>query len=230
MTVEDFKMLEKPPYDHPNPKKSLELALRAISEEEKTYGPVFREKYIEYALQFVSQRLGETPEKDIKTIDQLMEYLISIADKHPNVVNVILYAGLKAESYIMGRSGALTRVGLIGYFKNIEERPAEKRNMDIDQLLATYQQTTIQLEVAFCEIGYKKNADESIDIIWPNCHLKEGCRLAQEEGVATRVTGGLQCLASVGVCQMLKLLSGYEWDYELMEFDKPHCIARIYLT
>ncbi|MFB0562258.1 MAG: hypothetical protein ACETWM_13725 [Candidatus Lokiarchaeia archaeon] len=228
--ISDFKMLEKPPYKRPNPKPTIELKIKGLKEEEKTYGPIFSDRFIKYALQFVAEKFGETPKEAIKTLDQLRDYLISISDKHPDVIIVDVYAGLKTESDLQGKSGAGARVGVIGFSRNLVKKPsAKERNVDIDQLLATVQQTLIQLGLAQYEVGYKKNVDESVDIFWPNCYVKDGCRKAFDEGVLTRPVGGLHCIGCSGMCQLLKLLSGFEWDYELLEFDKPHCIARCYM-
>ncbi|WXG42016.1 MAG: hypothetical protein WED07_14855 [Candidatus Freyarchaeum deiterrae] len=228
--ISDFKMLEKPPYKQPPAKNTIELTIKGAIEEEKMYGPVLSDKYIKHALRYAAQKYGETPKEAIKTLDQLREYLISISDKHPDAINAAVYAGLKAESDIQGKSGAGIRVGLIGFSRSLGKKPsAKERNVDIDQLLTTYQQTLIQLGAAHYEEGYRKNEDESVDVIDPNCYIKDGCRLAHDEGALGRITGGLQCVSSFGMCQILKLLSSYEWDYELLEFNKPHCLARIYM-
>ncbi|MEM3525960.1 MAG: hypothetical protein QXV37_00975 [Candidatus Jordarchaeaceae archaeon] len=224
-------MLEKPLYTHPNPKKLIELAIKGAIEEEKTYGPVFRDLYIKYALQYAAKKFGETPKGEIKTLDQILEFLVSISDRHPDALNAVVYSGSKAESELQGRSGAAARIGLMGLSKNLVREPSGKeRNVDVDQLLATYQKTLLQLEVANCEVGYRKNSDESVDVIWPNCHMKDGCRMAYDEGALKRAIGGLQCLACAGMLQILKLLSGFDWDYELLEFDKPYCLARVFMV
>lgn len=229
--ISDFKMLEKPPYKQPNPKTSLEVAIKGAIEEEKTYGPVFTELYIKYALQFAAQKYGGTPNEAIKTLDQLEKFLISVSDKHPYALNAVIYAGSKAESDLQGKSGAAVRIGMIGLSRKMMKEPsANERSVDIDQLLATFQKTLIQLELAHCEVGYRKNDDESFDIIWPNCHIKDACRLAHDEGSLGRIIGGMQCVSCAGMLQFLKLLSGRDWDYELLEFDKPHCVAKIFMV
>ena len=182
-------------------------------------------------MRYVAKKCGETPKEAIKTLDQLKEYLVSISDKHPDDFNAAIYGTLKAESDLQGKSGAAIQVGMIGSFRNLVEKPSFKeRNVDIDQLLATSQNTLIQLGVAHYEMGYRKNEDESADIIFPSCHIKPACRLAYDEGSLGRIIGGTQCVSCTGMCQFLKLLTGYDWDYELLEFDKPQCIARIFMV
>ncbi|WXG42015.1 MAG: hypothetical protein WED07_14850 [Candidatus Freyarchaeum deiterrae] len=230
LKISDFKMLEKAPYTKPLPKNSIELIIKGSIEQEKTYGPIFSDLYIKHALRFAAKKYGETPKEAIKTLDQLIEYLVSVSDKHPDAANAAVYAGLKAESDIQGKSGAGIRVGLIGFFRSLGKKPsAKERNVDIDQLLATFQKTLIQLGLAHYEVGYNKNEDGSVNVIWPNCYIKDGCRLASDEGATKRIIGGLQCVSCSGMCQILKLLSSYDWDYELLEFDKPHCIARSFM-
>ena len=53
--ITDFKMLEKPPYYKLPPTKGvLDLSINAAIEQEKTYGPVFSDRYIKHALRYVA--------------------------------------------------------------------------------------------------------------------------------------------------------------------------------
>nr|MDO8081016.1 hypothetical protein [Candidatus Freyarchaeota archaeon] len=229
--ISDFTMLEKAPYKIPPAKPMIELIAKASAKElEKMYGPVIGYLYIKYALRFANLKFGETPKEAIKTLDQLAEYLLSISDKHPDTFNAAVYGVLKAESELQGKPGAGIQVGALAFSRKVEKKPnAKERNVDIDQLITTFYKILIQLKVAYYELGYRKNEDESVDIIWPSCHMKDACRLANDEGALGRTIGGLQCVSCTGICQFFKQLSSYDWDYKLLEFDKPHCIARLFM-
>ncbi|WXG42013.1 MAG: hypothetical protein WED07_14840 [Candidatus Freyarchaeum deiterrae] len=231
LKVSDFKMLEKPPYKLPDPRTEIELVLmKSLKDEEKMYGPVFTTKLINYTLQYVAQKYGEKPKEAIKTLDQLGAYLVSISNKYPKAFTAAIYAHLKVEKELQGSAGAGTRVGMMAFSRNLMKKPsAKERNVDIDNLLTTFQQTLIPSRLAM-EVGYKKNEDESVNVIYPDCPIKDACQMASHEDALKRVIGGLQCVSCSGVCQILKLLSSYDWDYELLEFNKPHCIARIFMV
>ncbi|WXG42018.1 MAG: hypothetical protein WED07_14865 [Candidatus Freyarchaeum deiterrae] len=230
LKVSDFKMLEKPPFELPDPRTEIELGLiKSLKDQEKMYGPVFTTKLINYTLQYVAQKYGETPKEAIKTLDQLGAYLISISDKYPKAFNAAVYGQFKVEKELQGSAGAATRVGTMGFSRNLVESPnVKERNVDIDNLLTTFQQTLIQLKLAM-EVGYKKNEDGSVNVIYPDCPIKDACLKAYDEDALKRVIGGSQCVSSSGVCQFLKLLSSYDWDYNLLEFDKPYCISRLFM-
>ncbi|WXG42014.1 MAG: hypothetical protein WED07_14845 [Candidatus Freyarchaeum deiterrae] len=230
LKITDFKMLEKPPYKLPEPRSMIELVMtKGVKEEEKMYGPVFTTKFVNFTLQYVAQKYGEKPKEAIKTLDQLGAYLVSISDKHPKAFTAAMYAHFKVENDLQGSAGAATRVTSRGISKNFTEGTSIKeRNIDVDQLLKTFQQTIIPARVG-CEMGYKKNEEGSVDLIWPDCYFKDACQTASGEDALKRVIGGVQCEISSGICQFLKLLSSYDWDYQLLEFDKPHCISRLFI-
>ncbi|MEX2752325.1 MAG: hypothetical protein Q6366_010630, partial [Candidatus Freyarchaeota archaeon] len=58
----------------------------------------------------------------------------------------------------------------------------------------------------------------------------DACQLASDEGLLKRADGRARCgvLGEFG-CQLLKLYTSYEWDYERLEAYKPHCIVKLYL-
>nr|MDO8080082.1 hypothetical protein [Candidatus Freyarchaeota archaeon] len=231
LKLSDFKMFEKAPYKLPPPSAFTKLAISSLREEEKMYGPVFSSKIIKNFRWFVAQKIGEEPPEDIETLEQMADFLISISDKHPIAYSAILYSQFKTENELQGQTGAGTQTGAIGFSRTMTKSPnIKERNVNLDDLLSKYRQTWVEVGVAHHEFGYKKNEDGSVDIIFPECYVKDGCRMCFDEGLMKRPVGGLQCGHSSVVCQFFKLLTGYEWDYKLLEFDKPQCIANCYMT
>ncbi len=228
--ISDFKMFDPAPYKLPPPEAFTKLAVNSLKEEEKIYGAVFTIKIIKNFRWFITKKIGKEPPEDIETIEQMGDYLIAISDEHPIAYSAILYSQFKTENELQGQTGAGTQTGAIGFSRTMEENPSiEERNVDLDEIIIKYRQTWLEGGIAHHEFGYKKNEDGSVDIIFPECYVKDGCRFCFDEGLMKRPVGGLQCGHSSVVCQFFKLLTGYEWDYKLLEFDKPHCIANCYM-
>ncbi len=223
-------MFEKPPYDIPPSRPITEIIINGVKEIEKTYGPVFTTRFIKHALEFEAQRIGEKPPEDIKTLNDLLEYLVSKSDKYPTPYCTTVYAQFKTENEFQGRTGAGTRIGHLGAARSMSETLSVKdRKVDVDGILSKFSQILVSMNLGPHEWGYKKNEDGSVDFIWPKCHYLDGCRAAYNEGLLKRPDGRLQCVAVIGICHYLKLSTGYEWDYEVLENYKPHCIARTYM-
>ncbi|MEM2135773.1 MAG: hypothetical protein QW261_13970 [Candidatus Jordarchaeaceae archaeon] len=131
---------------------------------------------------------------------------------------------------LQGRSGAGTRIEVRGItapvFRGISWK---EKNFDVEGALLKIRQMGIEMKVVPSEMGYKKNEDGSVDLLWPKCPLTDGCKLAFEEDLLKRMDGRVRCVVGEGLCRFLKLGTGYEWDYDLLEFDKPHCIQRYYM-
>ncbi len=227
----DFKMFDKAPYELPELRTFTEMAIGGIREVEKMYGPVFTVKYIEYALWFIAQKTGEEPPNDIKTLDKLVEYLISISDKYPTPYCACTYAQVKTENLFQGRAGAGTRVAARGItapvFSNIYR---EERHFDVDDALSKIRQIGVTMKVIPSEMGYRKNEDQSVDILLPKCPFRDGCKSASEENLLRRLDSRATCVIGEGLCRYFKMLTGSEWDYDVLEFGKPHCIVRCFVV
>ena len=174
----------------------------------------------------------EKQPEDIKTLDQLKNYIVSISNKYPTAFCAITYSQFKTEDKLQGRAGAGVRIGTIGWQKHkgiTRDSGAKEKNIDLDGILLKYRQISIDMGAAAYEFGYKKNEDESFDAIRPDCFLKSACLMAHDEGLLKRPAGGMNCAHSNVLCQFLKVHTGSEWDYDLLEFDKPHCISRFFI-
>ncbi|WXG41825.1 MAG: hypothetical protein WED07_13845 [Candidatus Freyarchaeum deiterrae] len=228
----DFKMLEEAPYEYPAPAAYFELVMNGIKQEEKTLGPAFTSRYIKYALQFLAQKYGEEP-SDIKTLDQLKNYLIAAYDNCPACYPpVIIYAQVRTETELEGRAGvAGTRFEMMGIAKDISGRSASKdKEVDLDALVLKLRQVTLGMKVAPQKWGYTLDEDGKIVILHPTCYLLEGCRAAFNDGFLKRPNGGLRCGITATAIQYFTLVTGNQWDYELLEFDKPYCISKAFMV
>ncbi|MFB0561205.1 MAG: hypothetical protein ACETWM_08315 [Candidatus Lokiarchaeia archaeon] len=223
-----FKMF-KAPYELPDVQAVVGAQIVGIREQEKLYGPAYTTRLIKYALQFEAQRIGEEPTEDINTLDQLTEYIVSKTDKYPTPNCVVMCAQLKAENDFQGQTGAATRVGEMGFHREfVQSTIGGEMNVDLDEVISNLVHTAFEMKLGPKEFGYRTNQDKSIDLLFPNCYYKDGCRQALYEGLLNRPDGRMQCSIGSTMCQYLKLVTGFEWDYDCLEFDEPHCIARCY--
>jgi hypothetical protein len=230
LKTSDFRMFEKIPTTEPDLRSYTTLVVQGLGAEEKLYGPVFTTRLVKHALQYVAQNYGEKTPEDIKTLEQLGEYLIKLSEKHHTAYQIFGYAQFKTENELQGQSGAGARMGSVGFYKDAKKKPnIEERRVDLDNLLSNYRQTMIAMKVAPQELGYKKNSDGSVDVIWPACYFTDICKYTFKEGLLKRPDGRLQCAHALVMAQFFKLASGYDWDYDVLETYQPHCISRAYM-
>jgi hypothetical protein len=229
--LSEFKMCEPAPYEQPDPRTLIPLIIQTEKAVEKTYGPVFTIRFIKYTLQCVAQKTGNEPPYDIKTLDELGTYLITLSDKYPTCYSLMTYAGAKTENDLQGQVGAGTRFVMIDVSRNIAKGSnlTRERNVDLDDLVSKFRQAIVAPKLSPREMGYRKNEDGSVDILWPDCNFKEGCKLAFDAGLSKRPDGRQSCASGAFLIQFFKLATGYEWDYDVLESYKPYCIHRCYM-
>lgn len=231
INLSEFKLCEPAPYEQPDPKALTPLIIQTQRAVEKTYGPVFTLRFINYTLQCVAQKTGNETPNNIKTLDELGAYLISISDKYPTIYNLMTYAGAKTENDLQGRIGAGSRFGMIDVSRNIAKGSnlVKERNVNLDDIVSKFRQAIVAPKLSSREMGYRKNEDRSVDILWPNCNFSEGCKLAFDAGLLKRPDGRQSCSSGSFLTQFFKLATGYEWDYDVLESYKPYCIHRCYM-
>ena len=227
--LSEFKMFEDAPYELPEPKALIGVILGGLKEEEKIYGPVFTSRFIKYAQEFIAQKTGETPPEGISSLEQLAEYLESTTDKYAYPWCALIYAHVLSEVEFHGHTGAATKLLEIGASKVVAKKSFEQRGVDVDEIMVKLRETTLAGKVSPKKLGYKKNQDDSFDILWPECYYLDACRILNERGVLKRPDGRPRCGITAFVCQFFKMVTGYEWDYDSLEAHKPHCVTRCYM-
>ncbi|MGQ9723518.1 MAG: hypothetical protein ACUVXA_19610 [Candidatus Jordarchaeum sp.] len=229
--ISDFKMFEEAPCVQPDTRAITELVMNGVKAQENMYGPVFTAKVIDYALRLISSQIGEE-KPDIKTLDQLTEYLLSKEGKFPPYW-VVLWAQFKTEKKFEGHRGAGTRLMDRGISRRVMESNDDLRSdlikIDVENVLSKLRRATIEMKVAPLQMGYKENEDGSIDVLFQDCYFLDACRLALNEGLLKRADGRMVCGVFALVCQYLKKATDREWDYTISIFDKPNCVARCFM-
>lgn len=229
-TTSGFKMFKKAPYKTPDPKALMDAQMIGFMELEKFYGPVFKKLLIRNALQFISQRIGEEPPKNIESLDQLAKYLLSKTDKYPLPNRAGYYALIKTEKELQGLLGATYRLSDASFHRShTKTEKVDGLKLNLNEIMSNLYQFAIESKLAPEELGYRINQDGSLDALIPNCFYKEVCQQAFKENILMRANGKLHCAMGVTLCQYFKIVTGYEWDYEPSEYVKPHCIIRCYM-
>jgi hypothetical protein len=228
MSTSGFKMFEKPPPKSYDAKAHLTVHMNSVRDQEKIYGPVFTTRMIEHVLQFIIQRTGEKLTGDIKTLEQLTQYLTSRLDKYPTPHCAMMYGQYKTENELQGSAGAGRRIGDIQFMRktDLKAKDGAEREIDIGSAVSQFWHVSIALKMCPGEVGYKKNEDGSFGLLLPNCYYKDGCKQAYNEGLLSRPGGRWICNMGFSVCIFLKASTGYDWESDCLEYDKPHCIVR----
>lgn len=120
-----------------------------------------------------------------------------------------------------------------GVTKRVEESDdnmKQPQKADVDKILAKLRQLAVRMKIAPIEFGYRKNEDESVDILHGGCFYFNGCKKAADYGLLKRSDGKIMCGSTMYVCQFLKMGTGYEWDYSVLKFSEPQCIMRCYMV
>ena len=225
-----FKMFEEPHYGKSTPANLKELSMKAAKDSEKAYGPMFTAKYIRHSLRFMIQKIEEEPPEDIKTLDQLKKYLLSKTNEYATPYCALIYAKFETEKELQGQIGSSLQPSTVDFSGDVAKHTdCKERQVDIDALLTQYYQALNNSKTVNYDWGYRKNEDESFDMIFMNCDVKDACRMALDNGTLQQTGCGMPCVKISAMFKFLKLLSGYDWDYKLLEFDEPFCVARCYM-
>ena len=144
LKISDFKMFDRAPYEHIDANIFTKIIVHGIQEEASMYGPVFTTRMIKYTLQFMTQKLGEKPPEDIKTLDQLAEYTISKADKYPTPYCAISYGQIRTENELQGQTGAGTRLELRNIVKGVRKRVEAEDDKELDASTLLLRQESVE--------------------------------------------------------------------------------------
>ena len=224
----NFKMLERAPQKLPNMKSFLEVFVSALKEDEKVYGATFTNMVIKYVLKAVSRLTGEEAPSNIKTLDEAAGYLLSKADRiRPDYL--IIWAHFVTINKLEGHLGVGEHILDMGISKKIVSTLGEQlTGLDVDSLMSAIHKALLSMEIAPFEMGYRKNDDGSIDLIYRDCYLMDGCQMSLSSGLNKRPDGRMVCGFSAGICKVLGRVTGSEWDYTVTKFEKPTCIVRCF--
>jgi hypothetical protein len=225
-----FKVFERPQNKQLVHRAVADMVLKGIKEEEKTYGPVFTARFVHNALSYLTPRIGEKPHEGIKDISQLMEYIASKEDRYPSPECVVVYAQVKTENDFQGQTGAGTTIEQISMARQVlESHKVTERNVDVDKAFAVFSQILLAMKIHPDEWGYKRNADGSAEIMVRNCYFQDSCNQCLDEHLLKRPDGRQRCGTVGFICKSLKPVTGYEWDYEVVDAPRPLCTVKCYM-
>ncbi|MEM2156301.1 MAG: hypothetical protein QXQ05_07065, partial [Candidatus Jordarchaeales archaeon] len=164
-----FIMLEKGESELPDMKSFLDLFVKGLKEEERVYGDVLISMIIKYILRAVTKLTGESPTEDIKTLDDVAAYLLSKSDKvRPDYI--IIWAQFVTINKLEGALGVGEHILDMGISKFIIEKMGNHLvGLDVDSVILAARDIMLKMKIAPIEMGYRKNNEENVDIIYKNC-------------------------------------------------------------
>lgn len=222
-------MFEKAPYALPDAKALLKAQTDGIKVQEKIFGPVFTTRLVSSAVEFASRKVGEKPANEVKTLDQLTSYLLSLTARYPTPYCAVMYAQHRVEWDLQGK-GALGRVGDMGFERKFAEvQKVGGKIVDFDKIVSDLRSASVMMKLSPSEFGYRKNKYGGVDFVVPNCFYLDGCRQALREGLLKRPDGRTQCDLGSSLCQFFKVATGSEYDYDLLEVHDPRCVITYYV-
>ena len=229
--LSEFKMFERAPYEKIDERAEMELVTSDAKDVEKIYGRVFTVKVIEYALKTVERLAGEKPGKEITSLDELKEYLLSISGKLPMPsYYVMFWAQYIADKKLEGALGAGYHVSHAGLAKKAMSSDGIKPEQasSVEEALALLRKLAVQLRIAPLEFGYKIGDDGRLYLYHAGCAFFDGCKMSIDKKVLHRPDGRVTCGVTVFVCQFLKSSTKQEWDHTLLEFNEKgkYCIVQ----
>lgn len=236
-SISGFKMFKKTPYELPDVRVFIRMIRSGIKINEELYGQAYTSTVIKYALRAVAKLTGETPPQDIKTLEQLEDCLVSKLDAL-RAMYIIIWAQFVTIKKLEGSLGVGHRFLDMGIFKNVMENTKGKvrlvkhigRDRDMRNVLSALHSAIFKMGVCPHEMGYKKNADGSIDVLYRNCYLQDGCQMSLDSNLNKRPDGRQVCGFSAYVCQYLKMATGRDWDYTITVFNKPICLTKCFMA
>ncbi|MEM2146053.1 MAG: hypothetical protein QW279_11880, partial [Candidatus Jordarchaeaceae archaeon] len=191
---------------------------------------------IKYALKAVAKLCSVEPPKDIKTLDELAEYIISTSDKYPPYY-IVIWAQFVTENKLEGHLGAGERVMDMGIAdrmmklgKDLKSEVVKVGKGDLGRVIEKCYKTGIEVKIAPLQMGYKINEDGSIDVLHYGCFLFDGCQISTDSGLTKRPDGRQVCGFASFECWCLREATGRDWDYTLKVFEKPYCVAKCYIV
>jgi hypothetical protein len=224
-------MFEKAPYTLPDAKALIQAQLDGIKAQEKVFGPVFTVRIIASTVEFMNHKTVDPPVEEVKTLDQMAKYLLSKVSVYPTPYCAVMYAQHKVESDLQGKSGAISRIGDMGWQRNFaKSQDVKGKTVDFDKIVPDLRKASVMMKLSPSEFGYRKNECGGVDFIIPECFYLDGCQQAFKEGLLSRPDGRTQCDLGSSLCQFFKMATSCEYDYDLMEAYKPRCMIRYYTT
>jgi hypothetical protein len=225
-------MFEKAPYAQADPRACTELVITGAKDVEKLYGPAFTAEVIKYALAAAASKIGAEPPQDVKTLNQLTDYLVSKSDKLGTPPYFLAHWAIYVtEKKLEGSLGAGYRMATKGQFTKVLSTDGNEKlsEMDLDRVLSKLRKLAVDMKVAPLEFGYKKNKDGSIEVFQSGCPYLEGCRMSRNDALINRPDGRMSCGTSAFIVHFLKASTNCEWDHTVVEFDKPYCITKLFI-
>jgi hypothetical protein len=211
-------------------KSILQFLKSAVKEQENVYGPVFSKMVAKYATEFEAKKAGDDNPPVIENIDQCINYILEKNQKYADGVSAIPYGIAKTEKILEGGIGSGARTAAKDAMKRLAEKigtaslygkvtgttEAWKKHLDF----ATMTRTKVE---AITVTGDENSALAKVE----ECHFGDACKAMLQENILT-VAGKVECVVGKTDSSILEVITHVVHDYELLEFNPPHCTFRMF--
>ncbi|MBS7251786.1 MAG: hypothetical protein KIH08_14530 [Candidatus Freyarchaeota archaeon] len=207
------------------------VAKTAVEETAKLYGPIFTRMVSEYALQFLAEKLGESPPNDVRGLEAVTNYILGNLDRYPRGFNSLIYGIAKAENKLQGSTGAGARRAAYSAIKTILESSGLLSSIvgtTKDVFEAIYKAEEINKEIKTAVSGhYIRGGNNQVVVVVPNCSWRDACIALVDEGIS-RLVGGSECIFLIVTNAEAEIITKKHLDYKIDEFGKSECRGRIF--
>jgi hypothetical protein len=203
-------------------------------------GPVFFNKFLEYASQYIANEFGEKLPDSLET-GVVSEFLVKACDKKGETPlaamvyasNAMLYGVSKAEAYISGFTGPIFRLIVESTVKDQVEllgladesghlEPFAAANKFIEAI------TTSVPYFPMNGIRLSEGNDGEMHLDISSCPATDVCKALKEEGVKRII--GEECQTASTVASWVKRLSGKVFDCRDLKRDLHGSTCRVKAT
>ncbi|WXG44943.1 MAG: hypothetical protein WED04_13090 [Promethearchaeati archaeon SRVP18_Atabeyarchaeia-1] len=204
--------------------------LDSVKQLEKIYGPVFSKMTVRFAVEFEAKKIGDQAPPAIETLQDCAKYIMQNTDKYPDGISSIVYGSCKAENALQGGIGSGGRTSTKQGMKEINVQTGAA---------SAYSKTANTTEVCRMQLDLAKkmgimvgetqlSGDEnSVTVAYERCRFADACKAILQEGIR-RVGGGLECTNARAGTSSIELATGLAHDFDVVTFDPPHCVFRIF--
>ena len=211
-------------------KSILQFLKSAVKEQENFYGPVFSKMVAKYAAEFEAKKTGDSSPPSIDNIDQCVNYILEKNKQYADGFSAIPYGIARTEKMLQGGIGPGARTAAKDAMKRLAEKigtaslygkvtgttEAWKKHLDF----ATMTHTKVE---AITVTGDENSALAKVE----ECHFSDACKAMMQENILT-VSGKVECVVGKTDSSILEVITHAVHDYELLEFNPPHCSFRMF--
>jgi hypothetical protein len=197
---------------------------QGISDQAKTYGPVFSRLVAKESVKLLGKLLSQSP-PDIDTLDGAASYIMSNLSRCPRGYACLAYGVGKAISTLEGSVGGgakmFTKSFLMAAMKKSGLAKASGSPSTIDAVIA-YRKLSLAIRLAEEGSGTFSGSEHEANIKVTDCDYSNACIETIREGTS-RAIGGNVCVWGVSYGVYAEIATSMQHDYKMIKTEPPNC-------